>query len=284
MCCVLAVAAALTACGRTATLAPLTPSTTTAATPTTGAGAGATGRLVPTYEVATSTLGRTGEQRARAAKLLETLADGGNEVLALPRDIPLNGAECGTANAFYDPAEQSITLCYEIIALVDELARTQAGTDTAMADRRFTGFLSMIFFHELGHAAIDVYQLPSTGREEDNADQLAALILISDPDGGGAQTVADSARSFFDLARGTTPGMADFADVHSLSEQRGYNLLCWVHGSDPTAYAQLVEPTGALPASRAVACRREYSQLYNAWITLLRPHLKDRASDGMEPG
>ena len=43
------------------------------------------------------------------------------------------------------------------------------------------------------------------------------------------------------------------ADVHSLDEQRVYNLECWVYGSDPTANADMVGHTGNLPAAiRAV--------------------------------
>lgn len=151
-----------------------------------------------------------------------------------------------------------------------------------MADRRFSGIISMIFFHELGHMVIDVFQLPATGREEDSADQLAALVLLSDS-AEGAQAALDAAQGWFDASAGTQPSTADFSDEHSLNEQRGYNLVCWVYGSDSTAYADLVAPTGVLPAARAVRCETEYAQLYNAWKTLLDPYLEVDAGDSMAP-
>lgn len=273
------------ACGRTITAVSdggaASSSSSAAAAPVTEAAS--TGKLVPEYGAATSADAMTGAQLARESMLLEQMAEAADALFKLPRDFPLKGAECGGFNAFYDPVEQSITMCYEMFTTASLAASTRAGTDAAMADRRYSGIVSMIFFHEFGHMVRDIYQLPTTGREEDNADQLATLILIGDGSIESGQQVIDAAQFWFDISAGTQPGIADFADEHSLNEQRGFNLLCWVYGSDNAAYADLVAPTGALPAERAVQCASEYSQIYDAWLRLLDPYLEVDAGDSMAP-
>lgn len=40
------------------------------------------------------------------------------------------------------------------------------------------------FYHEVGHALVDVLELPITGKEEDAVDQLSTYVLVEDADGG----------------------------------------------------------------------------------------------------
>jgi Zn-dependent peptidase ImmA (M78 family) len=40
------------------------------------------------------------------------------------------------------------------------------------------GPVSLVFLHELGHALLDVLQIPILGREEDASDQLATYMLL----------------------------------------------------------------------------------------------------------
>ena len=127
--------------------------------------------------------------------------------------------------------------------------------------------------------AISIYNLPVTGREEDVADQAAAYILLTPGDNGkvdpqSVQAVKDFARSFAASAAAWTElGADDFADVHSLDQQRVYNLLCWIYGSNPQANADLVTG-GQLPEERANGCPEEWAQLNKAWSTLLDPYWK----------
>jgi hypothetical protein len=127
--------------------------------------------------------------------------------------------------------------------------------------------------------AIDLYDLPATGREEDVADQLAAYVLLQPgedgaPDPESVAAVKDFAREFgaYGQRRGEV-GLDDFADVHSLSETRMFNLQCWIYGADPDANADLVA-SGGLPEDRADGCDDEWAKLDRAWSTLLEPHVK----------
>ncbi|MET0284227.1 MAG: DUF4344 domain-containing metallopeptidase, partial [Polyangiales bacterium] len=60
---------------------------------------------------------------------------------------------------------------------------------------------------------------------------------------------------------------------HSLNQQRFYQILCLVYGSNPRAYQALVSD-GVLPASRAQRCPAEYAQKSAAWEQLLEPWAK----------
>lgn len=190
-----------------------------------------------------------------------------NAQLALPYDIEVRHAECGIENAYYDPAAQDVTLCWEFL---DRVAATYRQLDLSEEDYRYAvgSAWLFVFIHELGHALIDAYDLPVIGREEDAADDIATLALID----AGASDAAVNAALFWILADQGQYSQAQFADDHSLNPQRFYAILCTVYGSDPEEYAFLIEE-GILPQERTERCVSEYerkdrsfAQLLDAWM------------------
>ena len=235
-----------------------------------------TGEMVVSYEDATTAEAINGRALLQDNTLLEDLAEDVNDSLWLPYDIPVIGAQCDEANAFWDPEEKSMTICYEDADLSQQIFR-DAGDDDPDASAINAEIAT--FYHELGHMAIDLYDLPATGREEDVADQLAAYVLLQPgedgaPDPESVAAVKDFAREFgaYGQRRGDA-GLDDFADVHSLSETRMFNLQCWIYGADPDANADLVA-SGELPEDRADGCDDEWAKLDRAWSTLLEPHVR----------
>ncbi|GAB3217177.1 DUF4344 domain-containing metallopeptidase [Mycolicibacterium hippocampi] len=234
------------------------------------------GVMTFTYEDADSPEAVAGRTLMQDNQLLEDLSDDINEGLMLPTDIALLGAQCDEANAFWDPEDQSITLCYEDAALAQEIF-TEAGDPDPVASALNSEYAT--FYHEVGHMVISIYELPATGREEDVADQLAAYVLLQPDDGGepdpeSVQAVKDFARTFSasgDQRVELSP--EDFADVHSLDETRVFNLQCWIYGSNPDANGDLVA-SGDLPADRADGCEDEWILLDRSWSTLLEPYFK----------
>ena len=234
------------------------------------------GVMTFTYEDADSPEAIAGRTLMQDNQLLEDLSDDINEGLMLPTDIALLGAQCDEANAFWDPEDQSITLCYEDAALAQEIF-TEAGDPDPVASALNSEYAT--FYHEVGHMVISIYELPATGREEDVADQLAAYVLLQPDDGGepdpeSVQAVKDFARTFSasgDQRVELSP--EDFADVHSLDEARVFNLQCWIYGSNPDANGDLVA-SGDLPADRADGCEDEWILLDRSWSTLLEPYFK----------
>lgn len=234
------------------------------------------GTMIPAYQDAQSPEAIAGRTLMQDNDLLEDLADDINQTLNLPIDIVLHGSQCDEANAFWDDSENTITICYE-----DAAQARQIFTDAGDSDPDASAINSeyATFYHEVGHMAISVYDLPVTGREEDVADQLAAYILLSPGEDGQAdpesvQAVKDFARAFgASGAQRTELGNEDFADVHSLDETRMFNLQCWIYGSDPQRNADLITD-GELPEDRADGCPQEWDQLDQAWSTLLDPYFK----------
>ncbi|WP_111512599.1 DUF4344 domain-containing metallopeptidase [Mycobacterium kyogaense] len=234
------------------------------------------GRMIVTYEDATTPDAAAGRALLQDNTVLDDLAADINESLYLPHDITLRGAQCDEPNAFWDARAESITLCYEdadsakkVFTALGDPDPTAAAVNSEYAT----------FYHEVGHMAISIYDLPITGREEDVADQLAAFVLLQPGDDGkpdpeSVKAVKDFASTFeASGAEREQLGAADFADVHSLDETRMFNLQCWIYGADPEAGADLVT-SGQLPEGRADGCADEWNQLDNAWSTLLDPHLK----------
>lgn len=234
------------------------------------------GRFVAVYQHAQSAALAPLAREAKTARWLDEVVSDLNRQYRLPRDIDVNTAECGDSNAFFDPASHSITLCYELIA---ELQQQAATTDWPASERDdyVSGVLSFVLLHELGHALVNELALPVTGREEDVADQLAVALLLGDADTASGQDFADSVAqighvaSWFQLNATGEYDMEALADTHALDEQRFYNVMCWLYGAQPAAFTDMVKD-GHLPAARAEGCADEYRQILTSWDTLLAPH------------
>lgn len=234
------------------------------------------GRMIVTFEKATTPEARRGWDLMQKTGLLEDLADGVTESFRLPFDVPLVGAQCDEANDFWDPTDKKMVMCYEDVDLSLELFSDSGDPDPEAAAE---GIAVASFYHELGHMLIDLYDLPVTGREEDVADQLSAFMLLA-PDGDGTvnqddvQAARDMAGVYERFAQSNDQLEKEaFADVHTMDQSRSYNFECWIYGSDPDGNADLVS-SGKLPEDRADGCVDEYDKLARAWSDLLTPHLK----------
>ncbi len=209
---------------------------------------------------------------AEARKALQELADDMNKVFALPQDLYFTEATCGEANAFYDPDAKQITMCIELIKDLEKSFGKEF-KDKQEAAEAVEDATLLIFFQELGHALIDLYDLPVTGKEEDAVDQLAALI-VADGSPEGAAAVFNGALSFALAAGDGDLDESAFSDEHSLNQQRFYNLVCLLYGQDPKTHQGLVKEN-VLPKQRAQQCPSEYDRADKAWSKLLSPHLKN---------
>jgi Putative metallopeptidase len=234
------------------------------------------GKMVVSYEEATTPEAQRGRALMQETQVMEGLARDVTASFKLPKDIPLIGSQCDEANDYWSPSDQAMTMCYEDVNQSLEMFTDAGDPDPKAVARRI---VIASFFHELGHMAIDIYNLPATGREEDVADQLAAFELLAPDDDGNvdpdyAQAAKDTARAYrIQAEQGGQPDDSLFADVHTLDQARMYNFECWIYGSDPDANADVVSG-GLLPQDRADGCEDEYGKLANSWSELLAPHLK----------
>jgi hypothetical protein len=213
------------------------------------------------------------DRKIKQDKTLEKAADQLNRSLILPHDIFLRTKDCGEANAFYNPSEQSITMCYELMEHFYLLYREDGYTEDKAYESMFDA-TRFVFLHEIGHALIDTYNLPITANEEDAADRCSSFICIEELGEGGIKSILAAADAFRIESKSRTPSGRDLADEHLLQEQRFFNSLCMVYGSNPTKYAYIVEKS-YLPQARAVRCPSEYERTAQSWSVLLAPWRKN---------
>lgn len=138
------------------------------------------------------------------------------------------------------------------------------------------GNLSFIMFHEIGHALVDLYNLPVLGREEDAVDNFATVLMVTnDGDPVLDQMVMGAAEGWLlshELAeaQGYEPL---WAGEHGLDLQRFYSIMCLLYASAPDSYEELADDID-LPEDRRLGCQVEYEQLLATWDKLLVPHVQ----------
>ena len=138
-----------------------------------------------------------------------------------------------------------------------------AGEDATIAAASSVQFTLL---HEIGHALVDVLELPITGLEETAVDQFAAVALVELLDDPIAVLEASD---LFDWVS-YVPEEADFYDEHALDQQRFFELRCLVYGTDPDEYADELDGLD-LDEGRAELCIDNLARVFDAWGELLAP-------------
>lgn len=213
------------------------------------------------------------DRQVKSSKLLEKAADRLNQALILPHDITLRTKDCGEVNAFYDSNDQSVTVCYELMGQFYKTFKSVGETDDKAYDKMFDA-VRFVFLHEIGHALIDAYKLPITGNEEDAADRCSSYINIEELGDDGVRAVFAAADAFAIESKQNSGRDRNMADEHLLQEQRFYNSLCMIYGSNSNKYANIVTQ-GYLPKERAARCPTEYQKTVDSWMNLLEPWRKN---------
>jgi len=208
------------------------------------------------------------DRQLKEVKLLEKAADKLNRSLILPYDIYLKTRDCGEVNAYYDSNEHSVTVCYELMEHFYKVFRSVGENDQKAYDKMFDA-VRFAFLHEIGHALIDTYNLPITGNEEDAADRCSTFINLTELGEDGVNAVLAAADAFAIESKGNAPDKRNLADEHLLQEQRFYNSLCMIYGSNTDKYAYILDDN-YLPKERAARCPSEYERSVESWGELLR--------------
>jgi hypothetical protein len=84
----------------------------------------------------------------------------------------------------------------------------------------------------------------------------------------------EAAKGWFlaDLRDQKTGDTVRYYDEHGLNQQRAYEIVCLMVGSDDKKYKDLARET-KLPESRQDTCAGDYSNAAYSWDLLLKPHL-----------
>jgi len=212
-------------------------------------------------------------------RVLETLRSMLNP-LRLPRELTLELKSCGgKVDAYYWAA--TATVCYEYVELIQQHA-PKVGTPGGLtrADS-IVGAIVDTILHEVGHAVIDMLEVPVFGREEDAADFFSVYVLtqfLREDASRLFQGVGFMMASEAKAALEKPQNAKSYAGPHGMAAQRYYNLLCMAYGSDPATFGDAVL-RGGLPSWRAEGCAEEFAMLKRAFQKLIMPYVDEALLD-----
>ncbi|MFF1439808.1 DUF4344 domain-containing metallopeptidase [Streptomyces sp. NPDC058295] len=171
---------------------------------------------------------------------------------------------CAGEGPSYDPRSREVEICYDEIS---ETRRLYQDAGQGLSDDALSAVLLESLFHESAHAVIDVLDLAVRGKEEDFADQFAALMLLRQGAQGEGRLldVAETWRLSAITYENEDEGQQD---EHSSDHQRAVDHLCYLYGAAPANHADVIG-ADALPAGRARGCAREWRRARAAWMNAL---------------
>lgn len=180
-----------------------------------------------------------------------------------------------------------LSLLFLLFSLQTTLAAAPAPPLSPNVARFVLANAEFSVMHEIGHMLIAEYNLPVLGREEDAADQIGFILLFrfytrlpQDEIDARLLDIADYWRLEWQTPKPEAEQVLAW-DSHPLDEQRYYNLVCLLYGSDMQRLDWLPAFTG-LPYERAVYCDQEFQQASKAvsWIRHARRTLAIRHPPG----
>ncbi len=134
----------------------------------------------------------------------------------------------------------------------------------------------VLLLHEMGHVLVHQMNLPVLAREEDAADTYAALRMLQIGTAFSLHGLADAAQGWFfndrrDQQIGEKPLLYD---EHGLSQQRAYQIVCLMVGSDPVRFKGLADQH-EMPQSRQNTCKLDYATAVSGWTKVLAPFRRE---------
>ncbi|MGW6834520.1 DUF4344 domain-containing metallopeptidase [Streptomyces sp. NPDC054949] len=218
----------------------------------------------------------------RKSRVLERSADWVNRALALPHDMVVKvtaDVPPGVTDAVTQPDGRTIFVPPSFLTTIEkalaDVVKTVERPALFPASEYNTDDLTVlstefIFGHEMGHALQRQLLLANLGLEEDAADGFASFYTVNEV-GPGPSLAA--AVLFDELARKEgRPTLEGLASDHPVTQQRAFNFLCYLEGSDPKKYRTSLVDSGYLPKTRAPLCPQAWAMLDYGWWTQLQPH------------
>lgn len=157
------------------------------------------------------------------------------------------------------------------VALV--FAAQPATAQTLDADQEDYVRANAVFFiyHELGHALIDILNLPVFGREEDAADVMGVVLSEAINPVEDTETIMlAAADNFAYMAEKAAQEGYELAfwDTHGLDQQRFFTILCLFYGANPDTRQAIADEQG-LPPERQETCPAEFELAEQSWGPVL---------------
>jgi hypothetical protein len=202
-------------------------------------------------------------QHPQVAQALRVWTAVVTELFVLPTDVTVTLAPCGRIDGFYDPLQQQLHLCEELLTYYAGVLTPPSGAPRAPAPvvREATLFS---FLHLVGHAVLAVLDLPVTDDVEEAADAVGAVFLVAGSAEDERIVLAGSAALIQRSRRPEPPHVVPWWAHHPWTDQRAAHLRCLLAGSHPPPEGRGGNDTPAPP------CRETWQR----WQTLLTPYLR----------
>jgi len=224
-------------------------------------------QLEVVYEPVKTSDGLPHIHRLKAEDFLPDMLQFINDSVPFAETVTLRmGADDGP---LFDPQTNEIWVPIEFLTEIDErFVDANLATSVKQRDNAVEDVFMHTLLHEVAHAIIAQFNIPSLGKEEDAADNLATVLLLEYVEDG--DLIALNAADMFALEDQDTDTLedADFWGEHSLDIQRYYSTICYVYGARPDDNEELVE-SGELSADKADQCIDEYAQISEDWLFVL---------------
>jgi hypothetical protein len=220
-------------------------------------------------------------QRLKAREVLERL-QAFLSPLRLPRPLNLVTAECGGQIELPYQPDGPVTICYEYVGLIEQVAPASIGSmgqAVVTHDIALIGPFVQFSLRSVARHLLDMLELPVWGNAEDAADSLAAFIMLEVSPQVAQKTIFGTA--YFFVKTGQSEKL-DLAAIRPHVAQRYFNLLCIAVGSDLVRYSVFLpidrqEGPVDLPKNRIGHClqmgapeHNEYNQIKFAFHQLIR--------------
>lgn len=185
---------------------------------------------------------------------------------AWPRPLTIWVGECNATD--YADATNTISICLSDAVRAYTYFRREGNSDAnsiVFTDNTMDFFL----LHETGHALIEQYGLPTTGSEEDAADEYAALIVAEQ---ANAHAVGIQAAWYFAFSGIFRIGQLSPWDTHDDDRRRAAHIACIVDGAQPGQFADSLQRLG-MSAGVEQQCVSIFHRQQQVWNIFLGPRL-----------
>lgn len=218
-------------------------------------------------------------ERISKSDLLESWIRPVSGSLVLPQDIPVWVGECENATPRSPDSLPRISLCLELVKEVEELVSYYLSTEPnrearTLRDSFINGTVVYFMYTGLAKRLFVDLNLPIVVSEDAAADQLATLFFLDEGKEGPPmlQGVIGYLWTLANIQRSTkSDSGTSLAQKRLLAEQKMFDVMCMLVGSNPDAYVSSVK-SKEFSQERLARCPREYARVKKAFMELLGPH------------
>lgn len=148
------------------------------------------------------------------------------------------------------------------------------------------GAMFGIVAHEFGHFMIGELHVPSTGPEEDVADEFSAMVYVdnlrSDKDTVFPFAFGSAAFWWYVGQDEGQDNQPPWYDEHAPNLRRFSSYACMLYGEFPDLFQPLMDQT-KIPDRTQDRCKTDAPKRHEAWTALLQPHRR-KGIDPLFPG